>query len=158
MTCYVQEQTIRKFIPLKLKNSIRIGLDYMKNLQHHLMLIIGLFLTTVLTGCFCMYKMEVRPKTLPNASLGNPYYAKIEVFGGVVIDEFFAYHIKPEKSGLELSPRGLGTEYVSYNDLEIKGTPKVTGTISIELSGGTYGTMSCPGRDFKKVYTIKVEE
>ena len=129
----------------------------MKKIRYHLMLIIGLFLTTVLTGCLC-YKPEVRPKTLPNASLGNPYYAKIEVFGGVVIDEFFAYHIKPEKSGLELSPRGLGTEYVSYNDLEIKGTPKVTGTISIELSGGTYGTMSCPGRDFKKVYTIKVEE
>ena len=130
----------------------------MKKIRYHLMLIIGFSLTTVLTGCFCMYKMEVRPKTLPNAKLGNPYYAKIEVFGGVVIDEFFAYHIKPEKSGLELSPRGLGTEYVSYNNLEIKGTPKVTGTISIELSGGTYGTMSCPGRDFKKVYTIKVEE
>ena len=146
-----------EFIPLKLKNSIRIGLDFMKKLRYHLMLIIGFFLATVLTGCLC-YKPEVRPKTLPNASLGNPYYAKIEVFGGVVIDEFFAYHIKPEKSGLELSPRGLGTEYVSYNDLEIKGTPKVTGTISIELSGGTYGTMSCPGRDFKKVYTIKVEE
>ena len=130
----------------------------MKKIRHHLMLIIGLFLTTVLTGCFCMQKMEVRPKSLPNAKLGNPYYAKIKVAGGVVIDEFFTYHIKPEKSGLELSPRGLGTKYVTYNHLEVKGTPKVTGTISIELSGGTYGTMSCPGRDFKKTYTIKVEE
>ena len=96
----------------------------MKKLQHHLMLIIGFFLTTVLTGCFCMYKMEVRPKTLPNASLGNPYYAKIEVFGGVVIDEFFAYHIKPEKSGLELSPTDFGTKYASYNNLEVKGDPR----------------------------------
>ena len=121
------------------------------------MLIIGLFLTTALTGCLC-YKPEVRPKTLPNATLGNPYYAKIKVAGGVVIDEFFTYHIKPEKSGLELSPTDFGTEYVSYNDLEVKGTPKVTGTITIKLYGGTYGTMSCPGRDFKKVYTIKVEE
>ena len=129
----------------------------MKKLRYHLMLIIGFFLTTVLTGCLC-FKPEVRPKTLPNATLGNPYYAKIEVFGGVVIDRSFFYHIKPEKSGLELSPRGLGTKYVTYNHLEVKGTPKVTGTISIELSGGTYGTMSCPGRDFKKVYTIKVEE
>ena len=130
----------------------------MKKLQHHLMLIIGFFLATVLTGCFCMQKMEVRPKSLPNATLGNPYYAKIEIFGGVAIDRHFSYHIKPEKSGLELSPTDFGTEYVSYNDLEIKGTPKVTGTITIKLSGGTYGTMSCPGRDFKKVYTIKVEE
>ena len=130
----------------------------MKKLQHHLMLIIGFFLTTVLTGCFCMEKMEVRPKSLPNASLGNPYYAKIEVFGGVAIDRHFFYHIKPEKSGLELSPRGLGTKRVSYNDFEVKGTPKVTGTIRIELSGTTYGTNTCPGKDFKKVYTIKVEE
>ena len=88
------------------------------------MLIIGFFLATVLTGCLC-YKPEVRPKTLPNATLGNPYYAKIEVFGGVVIDRSFFYHIKPEKSGLELSPRGLGTKYVTYNHLEVKGTPKV---------------------------------
>ena len=122
------------------------------------MLIIGLFLTTVLSGCFCMEKREVRPKSLPNATLGNPYYAKIEVFGGVVIDRSFFYHIKPEKSGLELSPTDFGTEYVSYNDLEVKGTPKVAGTITIELSGGTYGTNTCPGKHYDRVYTIKVEE
>ena len=130
----------------------------MKKLRYHLMLIIGFSLTTVLSGCFCMEKMEVRPKSLPNATLGNPYYAKIEVFGGHANRHDFYYDIQPEKSGLELSPTDFGTEYVSYNDLEVKGTPKVAGTITIELSGGTYGTMSCPGRDFKKVYTIKVEE
>ena len=129
----------------------------MKNLRHHLMLIIGFFLTTVLTGCLC-YKPEVRPKTLPNASLGNPYFAKIKVFGGVANSDHFAYVIQPEKSGLELSPRGLGTEYVSYNNLEVKGTPKVAGTITIELSGTTYGTNTCLGKPYNKVYTIKVEE
>ena len=129
----------------------------MKKLQHHLMLIIGLFLATALTGCFCD-RVEVRPKTLPNATLGTPYYAKIEVFGGHANRRHFYYDIQPEKSGLELSPRGLGTKRVSYNDFEVKGTPKVTGTISIELSGTTYGTNTCPGKDFKKVYTIKVEE
>ena len=121
------------------------------------MLIIGFFLTSVLTGCFCD-RVEVRPKTLPNASLGNPYFAKIQVFGGVAIDRHFFFHIKPEKSGLELSPRGLGTEHVSYNNIEVKGTPKVAGTITIELSGVTYGDLLCPGTDYKKVYTIKVEE
>ena len=151
------ENPIREFIPLKLSNSIRIGLDFMKKLQHHLMLIIGFFLTTVLTGCLC-YKPEVRPKTLPNATLGNPYYAKIEVFGGVANRHHFGYIIQPEKSGLELSPRGLGTEYVTYNHLEVKGIPKVAGTITIKFSGSTYGTMSCPGREYNRVYTIKVEE
>ena len=129
----------------------------MKKLQHHLMLIIGFFLTTVLTGCLC-YKPEVRPKTLPNASLGNPYFAKIKVFGGVANSDHFAYVIQPEKSGLELSPRGLGTEYVTYNHLEVKGTPKVAGTIIIELSGTTYGTNTCPGKHYNRVYTIKIEE
>ena len=122
------------------------------------MLIIGLFLTTVLSGCFCMEKREVRPKSLPNAILGTPYYAKIEVFGGYTDQDNFYYDIQPEKSGLELSPTDFGTEYVSYNDLEVKGTPKVAGTISIELSGRTYGTMSCRGNKFNKTYTIKVEE
>ena len=129
----------------------------MKKLQHHLMLIIGLFLATALTGCFCD-RVEVRPKTLPNASLGNPYFAKIKVFGGHAINNHFAYDIQPEKSGLELSPTDFGTEYVSYNDLEVKGTPKVAGTITIKLFGTTYGTNTCPGKDFKKVYNIKVEE
>ena len=121
------------------------------------MLIIGFSLTAVLTGCLC-YKPEVRPKTLPNASLGNPYFAKIQVFGGHANRHYFYYDIQPEKSGLELSPTDFGTKYASYNNLEVKGTPKVTGTITIKLYGGTYGTMSCPGRDFKKTYTIKVEE
>ena len=121
------------------------------------MLIIGFFLTTVLTGCICE-KVEVRPKTLPNATLGNPYYAKIEVFGGYTDQDNFYYDIQPEKSGLELSPKGLGTKRVSYNHLEVKGIPKVTGTITIELLGGTYGTNTCVGKRYDRVYTIKVEQ
>ena len=121
------------------------------------MLIIGFFVTSVLTGCFCD-RVEVRPKTLPNATFGTPYFAKIQVFGGHANRHDFYYDIQPEKSGLELSPRGLGTEHVSYNNIEVKGTPKVAGTITIELFGGTYGTNTCPGKPYNKVYTIKVEE
>ncbi|MFQ1013591.1 hypothetical protein ACFX2U_12225, partial [Gilliamella apicola] len=51
-----------------------------------------------------------------------------------------------------------GSKYVSYNNLEVKGTPKVTGTITIELFGDTYGTNTCPGKRYDRVYTIKVEE
>ena len=88
----------------------------------------------------------------------TPYYAKIQVFGGHANRHYFYYDIQPEKSGLELSPRGLGTKRVSYNNLEVKGTPKVAGTITIELSGTTYGTNTCPGKHYDRVYTIKVEE
>ena len=120
------------------------------------MLIIVLFLATVLTGCFCMQKMEVRPKSLPNAILGTPYYAEIEVYNGRVINDSFHYLITPENSGLEISPTDFGT-HVSFNDLKVKGTPKVAGKITIKFAGLTYGTM-CPGSKFIKTYTIIVEE
>ena len=119
------------------------------------MLIIGFFLTTALTGCFCD-RVEVRPKTLPNASLGTPYYAEIKILGGVVIDEFFTYHIKPENSGLELKYSHV-EPYGSYNNIKVMGTPLFKETITIEFFGNTYGTM-CPGVEFDKTYTIKVEE
>ena len=130
----------------------------MKKLHYHFALLNKLFLILPLAGCFCMEKMEVLPKSLPNAKVGNPYYAKIEVWGGKVIDYSFYYDIKPENSGLELSIPSYFESHVSYNDLEVKGIPKTAGTINIELIGDTYGTMTCVGRDFKKVYNIKVEE
>ncbi|OCG58949.1 hypothetical protein A9G37_05920 [Gilliamella sp. GillExp13] len=107
-------------------------------------------------GCFCRQKIEVLPKSLPNAFFGKPYYAEININGGIVPNDFFFYHIEPENSGLELSPSYFDI-HNSYNNLTIKGTPKVNGTISIELIGYTYGTM-CPGGHFKKTYTINVEE
>ena len=128
----------------------------MKKLRHHLMLIIGFFLTTFFTGCFCTEKVEVLPKSLPNATLGTPYYAEIKILDGIVMDDFFSYHIKPARSGLELSSSDF-TPNSSYNYLKVKGIPKVTGTITIKFSGLTYGTM-CPGVEFDKTYTIKVEE
>ena len=127
----------------------------MKKIRYHLMLIIGLLLTTVLTGCFCTQKVEVLPKSLPNATLGAPYYAEIDI-NLRVIQHLFHYKIEPENSGLELSPTDFGT-HVSFNDLKVKGTPKVAGKITIKLAGLTYGTM-CPGSKFIKTYTIKVEE
>ena len=120
------------------------------------MLIIGFFLTTFLTGCFCTQKVEVLPKSLPNAKLGAPYYAEIKILDGIVMDDFFSYHIKPARSGLELSSSYF-TPNSSYNYLKVEGIPKVTGTITIEFFGKTYGTM-CPGVEFDKTYTIKVEE
>lgn len=128
----------------------------MKKLQYHLMLIIKFFGATFLTGCFCTQKIKVLPQSLPNAILGTPYYAEIEVDNGRVINDSFHYLITPENSGLGLSPANFGT-HISFNDLKVKGTPKIAGTITIKLSGLTYGTM-CPGSKFNKMYTIKVEE
>ena len=141
-----------------MKNNIRLDINSVKKLQYHFAQLTKFLLILPLTGCFCMQKMEVLPKSLPNAKVGNPYYAKIEVWGGKVIDYSFYYDIKPENSGLELSIPSYFESHVSYNDLEVKGIPKAAGAINIELIGDTYGTMTCVGRDFKKVYNIKVEE
>ena len=120
------------------------------------MLIVNLFLVLSLTGCFCRQKIEVLPKSLPNASFGKPYYAEINIKGGLIDDRLFDYLIEPENSGLELLPfdlKSLGP----YNHLVVKGTPKMTGTIIIKFLGSTFGTM-CPGSEFEKIYTINVEE
>ena len=128
----------------------------MKKLQYHFALIVEIILIFTLTGCFCTQKVEVLPKSLPNATLGTPYYAEIKILDGIVMDDFFSYHIKPARSGLELSSSYF-TPNSSYNYLKVEGIPKVTGTITIKFSGLTYGTM-CPGVEFDKTYTIKVEE
>jgi hypothetical protein len=128
----------------------------MKKSRYYLILIINLFLVFSLTGCFCRQKIEVLPKSLPNASFGKLYYAEINIKGGRVDDRLFDYLIEPENSGLELLPfdlKSLGP----YNHLVVKGTPKMTGTIIIKFTGATFGTMY-PGSEFKKIYTIKVEE
>ncbi|MCO6551311.1 MAG: hypothetical protein J6580_11640 [Gilliamella sp.] len=127
----------------------------MKKSRYYLMLIVNLFLVLSLTGCFCSGKFEVLSESLPNAAFGKPYYAEININVGVVRSD--SYHIKPENSGLELSPSYFDWNN-SYNDFTIKGTPKVNGTISIEFTGTTYVTMRCPASQFKKIYTIKVEE
>jgi hypothetical protein len=125
----------------------------MKKLRYYLMLIVNLFLVLPLTGCFCGGKFKVPSQSLPNAAFGKPYYAEININVG----RCYSYHIKPENSGLELSP-----SYFDWNnschDFTIKGTPKVNGTISIEFTGATYPNMHCRARQFKKIYTIKVEE
>ena len=128
----------------------------MKKSRYHLMLISGLFLAIFLTSCFCTQKIKVLPKSLPTATLGIPYYEEIQVFGGRVINKSFCYKIEPENSGLELSSTHAQPNNL-YNHLIVEGTPKVTGPITIILSGSTYGTM-CPGGELNKTYTIKVEE
>ena len=127
----------------------------MKKLQYHFALIIKFLLILPLAGCLCTEKVEVLPQSLPNGTLGIPYYSEIDM-NFRVIKNLFHYKIEPENSGLELSPTDFGT-HISYNDLEVKGVPKVAGTISIELSGLTYVTM-CPGSKFNKTYIIKIEE
>ena len=108
-----------------------------------------------LTDCFCVQKIRVLPNSLPNITLDNPYYAKINI-NFRFVERHFSYQIEPENSGLLIIP--LDSRSIApYNDLRVKGIPKILGTMIIKLIGSTYGTM-CPGNDFEKIYTIKIKE
>ncbi|WP_081298370.1 hypothetical protein [Gilliamella sp. wkB108] len=135
----------------------------MKKLQYHCHILIYLVLALFLISCapfffFSSTKTSVEPPSLPNAKLGQPYYATITInsYPGPVIPRLFRYEITPTNSGLDL--KVLDTEAVHpYNDFKLEGVPIVTGEIILRIHGGTFGTMEI-GQDFDKTYTIKVED
>ena len=128
----------------------------MKKSRYYLTSLIKLLLIFVLAGC--VSKGKILPKNLPDATLNKPYYAEIFIYvgPGPVIGRSFHYQIEPENSGIELAPYDLNSP-AAYNHLAVKGSPKVTGMIKIKIAGSTYGTMFS-GKEFKKIYTINVEQ
>ena len=126
----------------------------MKKSRYYLTSLIKIILIFVLAGC--VSKEKILPKNLHDATLNKPYYAEIYIYVGRVIDRLFDYQIEPENSGLELAPYDLN-EVGPYNHLTVKGSPKVTGMIKIKIAGSTFGTMYS-GKEFKKTYTINVEQ
>lgn len=87
---------------------------------------------------------------LPNATEGQFYSVVIKIWGGVMHKkETIAWEITPEDSGIEIKPTTEGW----YNEIEIYGTPKTQGDISIHLKGGGYGT---PPYHFDKTFILKV--
>lgn len=82
-----------------------------------------------LTDCFCVQKIRVLPNSLPNITLDNPYYAKINI-NFRFVERHFSYQIEPENSGLLIIPLD-SRSIASYDDLRVKGIPKILGTIII---------------------------
>ncbi|OCG23755.1 hypothetical protein A9G11_11120 [Gilliamella sp. wkB108] len=100
-------------------------------------------------------KPTVEPPSLPNAKLGQPYYATIEITGPV-IPRLFRYEITPMNSGLDL--KVLDPEAIRpFKNHKLEGVPIVEGEIILRIHGGTFGTMEV-GKEFDKTYTIKVED
>lgn len=132
----------------------------MKKLQYQCHIFIYLVLALFLISCAPFFflsstKMSVEPSNLPNAKLGQPYYATIEIMGPV-ISRSFHYEITPLESGLDLKP--LAPEAIRpFKNLKLEGVPIVKGEIILTISGSTYGTMEV-GQRFDKTYTIKVED
>lgn len=135
----------------------------MKKLQYHCHILIYLVLALFLISCAPLFflnspKTSVEPPSLPNAKLGQPYYATITInsYPGPVISRSFHYEITPLESGIDLKP--LAPEAIRpFKNLKLEGVPIVKDEIILTISGSTYGTMEV-GQRFDKTYTIKVED
>lgn len=121
-------------------------------------------LLIIFSGCFLLIgctppRVVVTPNELPKGIIGNNYYAQITIEGGSgpISGTGFRREIYPKNSGLEIiSPEINGR--VGYNNLAVKGIPKIIGDIKVIIEGGMISTGWNAPSDFKKVYIINVSE
>lgn len=94
-----------------------------------LYLLLSMFLTA------CSQEIQITPKTLPNAMVGQYYEAKIKIEKVVLIDGLYFDSTISKNSGLKVSHVGV----VPHSDhtIEIKGIPTQSGTYHIVLEGAT---------------------
>ncbi|WP_315808997.1 hypothetical protein [Pseudomonas sp. C9-3] len=103
---------------------------------------------SILMGCAFRSSLEIEPQTLPDAQVGVPYRAMINIAGtpgGPV-----AY------IDVQLLPQGLRFDYQDRQSHgQLVGTPQEAGSISVKVSAGTFGTM-CAGKSVSRELTLHV--
>lgn len=122
-------------------------------LKYYKTLLLGLFL--LLSGCFQIFPCEsgFSVKELPEATVNRPYFAKIEIWGGVMnVEDNINWEIMPQNTGLIIT-RFISNETGFYEGVNISGTPNHQGDITIRFYGGGSGPPICT---FDKVFTLKV--
>ncbi|KQN51899.1 hypothetical protein ASE93_01700 [Serratia sp. Leaf50] len=123
----------------------------------------------VLSGCRLLSpRAEYIPdnEVLKVATVGVPYFLKINMLGGRVIGskEKKVGFVTPSDRGIFLRncklPDSVITEDTrdlrDFNCAEVYGTPTKPGVIKITIGGGMYGHMFAPAKDFIKDYTLNV--
>ncbi|UYZ82888.1 hypothetical protein MTZ49_09710 [Entomomonas sp. E2T0] len=105
----------------------------------------------------CTPKAVFTPDTLPNAIVGQNYYAEIDIAGGSgpVSAGGFEVSMKPDELWFEVNRKKDNF----YNSFIIHGIPKTPEDITIIIKGdmvptGLFGS----GTEFNKTYIIKVKE
>lgn len=106
----------------------------------------------VLAGCVFDTASKFSIDELPDATVGKPYSAIIQIYGGSMPNENNLHWIvTPENSGLSIKPTNNG-----YAEIEIYGTPNIKGHISVYLRGEGYGSFPMnPPKFFNKTFIIK---
>ncbi|UYZ82864.1 hypothetical protein MTZ49_09590 [Entomomonas sp. E2T0] len=110
----------------------------------------------LLIGC-TPSKVIITPDTLPEAIVGKPYYAEIEINGGSgpVTASGFKSTSTSNRLWVERNPN---KESGFYNSLIVHGKPLTTETVTIKIRGGMIPTGWRAPSDFEKTYVIKVKE
>lgn len=117
----------------------------------------------------CSPRAEFIPENeiLKSATVGKPYFYKVNILGGGVIGlkEYKPAKVIPNDTGIDVKNctgtevRWIGKDRIDTNDyncVEIFGTPTKAGTIKIKLSGAMYGNMWVSAGEFRKTYTLQV--
>lgn len=108
----------------------------------------------------CTPKVIITPNELPDAKLGQPYYARISIEGGSgpISISSFRRSINPYGSGLEITFPNIEGD-ISYHNLAIQGIPTISENIFITIEGAMIPTILFGGSsEFKKTYIIKVKQ
>ncbi|MFD1259827.1 hypothetical protein [Entomomonas asaccharolytica] len=108
----------------------------------------------LLTGC--TPKVMITPEILPDAIVGEPYYAEIEITGGTGRVKSIGSVITPPNAlFLQLNPKaGWG----NYNKRIINGKPITNETIIVKITGDMAPTFFNRKPTFEKTFVIKVKE
>lgn len=102
---------------------------------------------STLTGCAFRSAPEIQPGSLPDAHVGTPYTATINV----------TQHNAPVAGiGATGLPEGMELNHENREShAELIGTPVRAGDYKIQVSAGTYGTM-CAGQQAEREISLKV--
>ena len=115
--------------------------------------------TSIFILCFlligCTPKVMITPDKLPDAVVGELYYADIEITGGTSGVRSIYSVITPNVLFLGSSPK---TGSSDYNNLVIEGKPITTETITVKITGYTAPTLFDTDAKFEKTYIIKVRD
>lgn len=103
-------------------------------------------------GDSCKCKPTSSLEELPEATVNQPYFAQIKIEDGGVMntEDNINFEVSPEHTGLTVT-RIHDSGW--YEGIEISGTPKFQGDITIHLEGVGAGYPPC---FFDKVFTLKV--
>lgn len=124
------------------------------------------FVTFGITACGSKAEYIPAGENLKSATVGVPYFYKIDILGGAVIgsSERRVGFVSPENIGISLRNCPMEKWRITaktkdpfdYNCVEIYGIPTKPGIIKIIIGGGMYGNMFASAIEFSKEYKLNV--